>query len=199
MKITNIEQNTEAWEELRKGKITGSKDIIVKRGEGRKIAFYQLLADKLATVEDTTDPMERGHELETEALTLFLKATGKKLVTNVFCQSDENESIALSPDALVEGNEEAVEVKCLNSAAYLKSYFEQAPPKEYEDQIIQYFVVNEQLKTLYFVMYDPRITVKPIFWLEIKREDIADKIEYNKKEQLKLLAEAEELLTQIAF
>ena len=50
MKRLSLEQNTEEWLEWRKGKITGSRlnDIIVKRGTGRKLGFYEVIAERLA-------------------------------------------------------------------------------------------------------------------------------------------------------
>ena len=51
----------------REGKITGSrlKDIIVKRGTGKKIGFYSLIAEKLGIpAEEGETPMERGSRLE---------------------------------------------------------------------------------------------------------------------------------------
>ena len=42
-------ETKEAWAEARRGKITGTrlKDIIVKRGTGKKIGFYELIAERL--------------------------------------------------------------------------------------------------------------------------------------------------------
>ncbi len=74
-------ENQESWLEARKTKITGSrlKDIIVKRGTGQKIGFYELIAERLAIPSDGEDPMERGHRLETEALERFTQETGKEV------------------------------------------------------------------------------------------------------------------------
>ncbi len=202
--IENIEQNTNAWLDLRKGRITGSKlgDIVVKRGTGKKIGFYELIADKLSIVEEAEDPMERGHRLEGDALKVFSEKTGKKLTTGIFCVSDDDDNMALSPDALIGSRgkyTEAVEVKCLSAAKHLMAYFEQKVPSEYEFQVLQYFIVNDKLKTLYFVFYDPRITVKPIHWLEISRESLQEDIETYKKYQIDTLKEINALIEQLAF
>lgn len=202
--IENIEQNTNAWLDLRKGRITGSKlaDIVVKRGTGKKIGFYELIADKLSIAEEAEDAMERGHRLEGVALDLFTEQTGKKLTRGVFCVSDDNDYIALSPDALIGSKgkfDGAVEVKCLSAAKHLMAYFEQKVPSEYEFQVLQYFIVNDKLKTLYFVFYDPRITAKPIHWLEIKRENMEEDIATYKQYQIDTLKEIETLTAQLAF
>lgn len=204
MKILPEQQNTDAWLSCRLGKITGSKlkDIVVKRGIERKIGFYQLLADRLAVDEEVENAMERGHELEQEALNLFSKAIGEKIEQVGLCISDENENIALSPDGLIKvgkSYKKAVEVKCLGSAKHLQAYFEQKIPSEFFEQSIQYFIVNEKLETLYFVFYDPRITVKPLHWIEIKRESVEDDIQFLKDYQTQTLKEVEELLTRLSF
>jgi len=204
MKIIECEQNTDQWLDCRLGKITGSKlkDIVVKRGTGRKIGFYQLLADRLAVDEEVDSAMERGHELEKDALDLFSKETGKKIEQVGLCVSDENENIALSPDGLIKRGKkytEAVEIKCLGSARHLEAYFEKQIPSEYREQAIQYFIVNQDLEKLYFVFYDPRITVKPIHWIEIKREEVEDEIAFLKDYQIQTLKEVEELLTSLSF
>ncbi len=199
MIIKKEQQNTNQWLEMRKGKITGSKlkDIIVKRGTERKIGFYQLMADRLSLTEEYEDPMERGHRLEDEAIAEFEKLTKKKVEQVGLCISDENENIALSPDGLIKIGKkykEGIEMKCLSSALHLKGYFEKKVPKEYLEQVYQYFIVNTDLEKLYFVFYDPRVTVKPIHFVEIDREDVEDEIQFAKDYQEQTLKEIEELL-----
>lgn len=205
MIVFDVKQNTDEWLELRKGKITGSKlnDIIVKRGTGKKIGFYQLLADRLSVDENTDeDERERGHRLEDEAIALFSDLTGKKVEQVGMCASDDNEDIMLSPDGLIKKGKkytEAVEIKCLSTARHLMAYFEQKIPNEYEPQAMQYFIVNENLEKLYFTFYDPRVQSKPIFWIELDRADYEEKIAEYKAYQEETLAEIETLLEQIAF
>jgi len=201
MKILQANQNTDQWIDDRRGKITGSKlkDIIVKRGTERKIGFYQLLADRLAQTEngEPEDAMDRGHRLEDEALVLFGKKIKKKIEQVGLCVSDENPNIALSPDGLIKKGEkytEAVEVKCLSSARHLQAYFEPKVPSEFNEQVYQYFIVNPDLEKLYFVFYDPRITVKPLHHKIIKREEIEDEIQFAKDYQIQTLQEVGELL-----
>ena len=127
MKRLSLIQNTEEWLEWRRGKITGSRlnDIIVKRGTGRKLGFYEVLAERLSIVTDSDneDAMERGHELEERALDAFAETTGKQVIKDCgVWVSDENEHVAISPDGEI-SETEAVEVKCLSSARHLQAYF----------------------------------------------------------------------------
>jgi putative phage-type endonuclease len=204
MKILNSDQNSDQWFDDRLGKITGSKlgGIVVKRGTERKLGFYELIAEKLATKEDYQDAMERGHELEPVAVKLFSEKTGKQVESVGLCISDFNDDIALSPDGLImigSRYKEAVEVKCLRSAKHLQAYFEQKVPAEYEEQTIQYFIVNEDLETLFVTFYDPRISVIPIHWIELKREDLKEKIKFYREYQEQTLAEVNDLISKIAF
>lgn len=204
--LKDLEQNSEEWFETRKGKITGSKlkDIVPLRGTAKKIGFYQLLADRLAIEEEgeNEDPRERGHRLEPTAIELFSKETGKKVEDIGMCISDENPNIALSPDGLIKNGKkytEAVEVKCLSSAIHLQVLIEQKLPNEFIAQKLQYFIVNDDLQTLYFVFHDPRITVRPLHYIEVKREDVEKDIEFYKQYQLDTLKEIDELLEDFAF
>ncbi len=169
----------ESWLAARAGKITGTrlKDIVVKRGTGKKIGFYELVAERIAVPPDEEDPMERGSRLQQEAIDRFTSETKKKVKTDLRIWSrEDNENIAISPDGTI-GTTEAVEVKCLSSARHLEAYLTQTIPAEYECQTLQYFVVNDKLKTLHVVFYDPRIAVKDYFTLTIARDGIKDRIE----------------------
>jgi hypothetical protein len=72
---------------------------------------------------------------------------------------------------------EAVEVKCLSSARHIQALPTQEVPDEYEDQVIQYFIVNDALKAVNLVFYDPRILSKDYFVLTLTRSQYEEKIE----------------------
>lgn len=194
----------EEWLGYRRGKITGSrlKDIVVKRGTEKKIGFYELIAERISSDHygesfDET-PMERGTRLEPEALERFEKETGKKVARElVLWVSDENESIASSPDGII-SETEAVETKCLSSARHIEAYLKQEVPDEYDFQVLQYFCVNEKLQTLYVAFYDPRIPGKDFFYLTVNRADkeaeIAQYLEYQKN----ILKEVDEVVLRLS-
>ncbi len=176
MKILHF-SDEQAWFDARIGKITGSKlaGLIVKRGTEEKIGFYETIAERVATRPDSENRMARGRRLESEALERFETETGKKVNKDlVICFRDDDKNIAYSPDGLI-GKTEDVEVKCLNSAAHIEALLTKEIPNEYEAQIIQGFVVNDDLKTRYMVFYDPRMP-KDFFYLTIHRADLQEKI-----------------------
>lgn len=192
----------ESWLEARKGKITGSrlKDIVVKRGTGKKIGFYELIAERIATAKDDENPMDRGSRLESEAIERFSKETGFEVDISLYIWTrDDNESIAISPDGVIEDQEAAVEVKCLASARHIEAYLTKEIPDEYEFQKLQYFIVNENLKKLYWVFYDPRIPSKDYFVLEFYREDLQTDIDTYLEYQKQTLAEVNKIVADLTF
>lgn len=199
MKILKFNEEQE-WLDARRGKITGTrlKDLIIKRGTEKKIGFYELIAERIALPPSQENVMDRGKRLEEEACERFAKETGKKVNNDlVLWQRDDNENIAVSPDGTI-GKSEAVECKCLSSALHIKAYLTKEVPAEYQEQAIQYFIVNQSLNKLYFVFYDPRMP-KDFFYLIILRKDVKDKIlEYLELEK-QVLKEIDELEKQFTF
>lgn len=184
--ITREFKTREEWLNARIGRITGSKvsEILTKKGNSIKKGVYQLIADRIA-VKDVSGltPLERGVQFEKDAIERFTTETGIEVDTRLLMWfRDDDESIAYSPDGVI-SDEEAVEVKCLSSANHVEAMITRKVPKEYEDQIIQAFVVNEKLKKIYMVFFDPRMTVNDFFYIEVLRDDkkVAKYIEEEKK------------------
>ena len=154
-------------------------------------SIYKLIAQRIAKPINPNDyadripegatysAMLRGQILEDEARELISEKLGKKIIPGRVWQSEENEYMICSPDGEFEDETEAVEIKCLDSWKVVKAYYEKHPPLDYEAQIIQYFLVNENLQKLYFCIYSDVFT-NPDLGLqifELKREDYREKIE----------------------
>lgn len=203
MKIHEVEQKSEKWHLLRKGKITGSELKSIVGGDvARKSFLYEMIARRLSSfdIEDESS-IEWGIRLEEEALQEFELQTGKKVDRIGFCENEDNEFICSSPDGLIKNKgkyTEAVEIKCpAKSGNHIKTWLENKIPKEYIPQVVQYFIVNDDLKILYFVSYDPRITVMPYWCIEATREELESYIEGYKKEQEAFIDDVEEVLKRI--
>lgn len=185
-----------SWFQARLGKITGSrlKDVIVKRGTKQKVGFYELIAERLGIPADDEDAMARGHRLEGEALEEFTKQTGKKVDSSlVLWTRDDNESIAISPDGII-NDKEAVEVKCLSSARHIEAVLTDQVPDEYEYQKLQYFIVNDKLQKLYFVFYDPRLLAKPFHMITVTRKEVQEEVDSLLETQRTMIAEVERIV-----
>lgn len=213
MKIIQVEQNSDEWFEIRKGKISGSRmgKLIPKRTFEKEIQngklgemkdeYYKIIAERIAEDEDDEDPMERGHRLEDEAAKKFEIKTGLKVETTGIWQSDENDYIIISPDRVIKntGNTQALEIKCLSSWKHVKALLTNEIPDEYEEQVLQYFIVNEDLKTLFFALYDPRIKQNELCIIEIHKVSLEAKIESHKAYQKLLLKQIEQQIIQLTF
>lgn len=202
MKIQIFSDEIE-WLQARKTKITGSKlkDIVILRGTEDKKGFYELVAERLATPRpDGENVMQRGKNLEKEAVCILESELGKTFNKDlVMWIKEDNESIAISPDAYTKELTEAVEVKCLCSADHIKAVIKNEYPDEYKFQVYQYFIVNDKLETLYFVIYDPSLSVKQFIYFIVDREDIKDEIEKYLQYEIDTLKRVNDEVNKLSF
>lgn len=151
----------------RLGKITGStlkETLNIKEG-GTKPGIYRVAAESIigsAAIQEADlssgQVLERGHRLEGDAIVRFEKETGKKVSRGIIgWERDDDSRMAVSPDGVV-GKTEAVEVKCFLSPKHLEALYTRSIPKNtagYEEQKLQYFIVNDKLKKLHYCFYHP--------------------------------------------
>ena len=201
MIIHNVEQRSDEWKLLRKGRVTGTG---LKRIVGTKTVrdnyFYEILAERLSVgVPDDESAMMRGSRLEDEARQKYAEHIGKKIVVHGFLQSEENEFIGSSPDGYVESKkmDRACEIKCLSGANHIRAYLEKQIPKDYYPQGIQAFIVNDNLKQLDFVFYDPRMPDVEFFVLTLMRKEVEEDILLYKQQEFQFLTEVEATLMSI--
>lgn len=198
MKKHQVEQKSNEWFHLRKGKITGTVlKQIMGTPKARQDAIYEIIAERLTVgIDDEENAMERGSRLEPDAIAMFELETGKQVEKIGLCEEDGNSQIANSPDGLI-GETEAIETKCMGGKNHVKMWLTNEVPDEYFWQSVQYFIVNPKLKILHFVGYNPDIPVHPLHIIEMKREEIEEDIANAKKSQEEFLKEVEEMLKTI--
>jgi len=204
MQKLNVEQRSPEWEQLRKTHLTGTAlKGIMGTAYARKEAMYEVIANRLTVGVDSDEeyenPMDRGTRLEPDAISTFEFETGKKVANVGFCKDDEVEGIAQSPDGYISDTDdtEAIEVKSMGGKNHVKLWLENEVPKDYEWQVVQYFVVNDKLNKLYFVGYNPNIPVHPLHIIEILREDIEADIKRAREAQKVFLQEVDAILSTI--
>ena len=169
--------------------LLGVENIVaLKLNAEPKDRYYEIIAERVARPITPNDYMDRlngmpfsmanrGHVLEPEAIEVFNEKTGKNANPEcVVWVRDDNENIYISPDAVI-SEEEAVEVKCLESKKIIEAFLTKKYPQEYRMQIVKYFVVNEKLKKLYFVLYTDVIPGLELQIFEIRREGVMQQIE----------------------
>lgn len=209
MNVIEIEQGSDAWKQLREGKLTGTKigSIYAKSRKADEvfdyskhlIGFYELLAERLTDSDDLSSGIERGKELESEALRVASDELGIDFVQGNVWELDENH--IESPDGYTKDLKIAIEIKCLASSRHIQAIYEDRPPIEYRTEYANYFLVNQKLEALVVFIYDPRFMNKNLrshYWF-VYRKDLDAEIKalkQVKKLVLKELKEAEERLTK---
>lgn len=207
MKIIEIEQGSADWEQLREGRLTGTKigSIYAKSRKADEIfdtskhllGFYELLAERLTDSDDLSSSVERGKALESEALEVASDELGIDFVHGNVWELDKNH--IESPDGYTDDLKMAIEIKCLSSARHIQAIYEDIPPKEYATEYANYFLVNNELEVLIVFLYDPRFIndkLRTHYWF-LNRMDLMPQIKALKavkKAVLKELKEAEEKL-----
>lgn len=199
MKIVKISQSgdRESWLELRKGVITSTKAKTVKplsRGKSLPAGIYELLAEQVALSKDGEKEMDRGLRLENEALLLTQDKYKLDFELDAGMWFSDDMKLAVSPDASEVGDKPtyAGEAKCLDTKNHLQAILtdyqnKQLPnynpidglkigTSDYTQQVIQYFVINPDLETLYFTLYDDRVALDNVmhYVIIIKREHVAE-------------------------
>lgn len=207
MKIIEVEQGSSEWMSFREGKRTGTtvgKIFAKSRKTGEMydttkplITFYQKVAERLAEGTGDDDGLEssreRGKDLEEEAVNEAERQLGLKLIRGNVWQADDLNHIE-SPDAYTKDLKTAVEIKCLSSARHIQAICENRPPQEYYAEYLNYFLVNDDLETLYIFLYDPRFMLDHLKWhaFKLSRKDI----EYDIERMRDIDAYAEELISK---
>lgn len=216
MIILDLEQNSQEWHEARRGMITGTKLKDVMGTSLKQLDLVSELIAEEGTEKtkdfNPTAVMERGSAEEQFAIKLFEKERDLKIDTLGFCISEDPELkdfVAMSPDGGIKDTEgkysAQVEVKSPNSQTVIKYKISnmidtketgltpaKAPflgiPADYKWQIVMNFIVNEDLRKMYFVIYDERFIdpKQKLYVVEINWEnEVLQKAIYEAKEELK--------------
>jgi hypothetical protein len=169
----------------------------------RKQGFYELIAEYLSIDRDGENRMDRGTRLEPEARDWFAKTYKKNVEEIGMCMADADDRIYNSPDGMIKNKAgkytEAVEIKCLAPARHIQAVIEKKVPEEYWSQMMQYFVVNDDLQKLYWIFHDPGIVTIPYFVLEITRDSLGDWPQRLLEFQVAQLQRIDEIIEELAF
>ncbi len=169
MTFHDIEQNSEEWMDLRRGKFTCSifGDLFMSyKTAGYRNAIYQVVFERLTgeTPESFSGNwMERGHEFESEGLEKYELLTFNKVSNGGFVEL--NEWVGGSPDGFVKPG--LVECKCPKYSTQIDYLVEKKLPKIYEKQVQGQLYVTGA-KWCDFMCYHPRL--KPLI-IQVERDE----------------------------
>jgi len=166
----DIEQNTEEWMELRKGKFTASsfKDLFMaKSTKGYQNAIYKVVYERMTGESPenfTNDYMQRGHELEPLAREEYEKQTFNEVLDPGFFEL--NEYVGASPDGLI-GEDGLLEIKCPAYSTMIDYLLNPKLPSIYQHQVHGQMWVTGR-KWCDFLAYHPKL--KPII-IRVERDE----------------------------
>jgi hypothetical protein len=163
-------QGSLEWHEMKWAKIGGtlSKGLLVKSDT----LLIDILSQKIEEFEPSdgfqSEDMERGAELEPFAIEYLEDYLGVKFQKSGWLQSEENELLGISPDAISECETIGAEIKCLGRKKHIEVLLANEIPLDYIFQCVHYFTVNPNLEKLHFFAYRPE-SIKN-FHKELTRE-----------------------------
>ena len=164
MDIQEVQQRTDAWHQLRAGKVTASRvaDIIAKTKTGystsRENYLAQLVCERMTgkpAESYSNSAMQWGTDQEPFARAAY-EAAKDVLVDELGFSTHPTISMAgASPDGLV-GLFGLVEIKCPNTATHIDTLLNQTVPTKYITQM-QWQMACTQRQWCDFVSFDPRM------------------------------------------
>ena len=165
-----MEQRSAAWHEMRK-KYIGASDAAALLGVSPWKTAYDVYLEKCGTdiIEATKNPwMQRGIDLEDEALRAFELATGYFMSPKVLF-SAKYEWMMASLDGLEIDGKAAVEIKCPGMKDHQLA-FEDKIPEKYIPQL-QHQIEVTGLTGIYYASYNPE-AFKKLIVLWVPRDDV---------------------------
>lgn len=200
--LLSIEQGTDAWHQLRLGKVTASRmaDVLSKgkSGESASRTKYrtELVVQRLTGLPSesfTNAAMEWGTKTEPLARVAYEVAKGCFVEQVAFVDHPSIEWFGCSPDGLV--GEGLIEIKCPNSSTHIEYLMDDKPPSKYIPQMQCQMAVTGA-KWCDFVSFDPRLPDDlQLFVVRLERDE-----EYIKAMEIeveKFLSEVEEMFTKL--
>jgi hypothetical protein len=166
----DIIQGTPEWMAVRWAKVGGtrSKGLFTK-GDTLYLEMLAEYTEQYVHEESyQSAAMERGNELEPEAIFEMMQYTGVNVQSVGWLQSVECPILGISPDAITEDETICFEVKCPSAKKHVENCLSADIPLDYVHQCVHYFTVNPKLSTLYFGSYRPE-ALKPLKVWSINR------------------------------
>jgi len=201
--IELMEQGSDAWFNIRIGKVTASRvaDVLAKTKTGysttRDNYMAQLVCERLTGQKGesfTNAAMQHGTETEPLARAAY-EARYDVLVDEVgFVSHPTIEMSGASPDGLV-GEDGLIEIKCPNTATHIETLLSESVPNKYYTQM-QFQIACTGRKYCDFVSFDNRLpTELQMFVKRVPRDDMYIKL--IEDEIVKFLAELDTKINQL--
>lgn len=174
MRIVNVIQGSEEWDELRRGVPTASNfSRIITPVKGQLSASWktyaiELIAQELRAVvpPPPTFWMEHGTENEPYAIAAYEQIEGVKTQQVGFVWPDDHTHYGCSPDRLV-GEDGLLEVKCPKPETVIGYHVEGVLPDGYKPQVMGQLLITGR-EWCDFMAYHPELSP---FILRVERDE----------------------------
>jgi len=200
---SEVEQRTEAWRQMRLGKVTASRvaDVMatIRSGEAaaRKNYRMELLCERLSGTQAenfVSAPMQRGIDLEPIARGTYEGETGSMVQEVAFIDHPSIPMFGASPDGLV-GDDGMLEIKVPNTATHIEFLMTGRIDPKYEWQMTCQMACADR-KWCDFVSFDDRLPT------ELAYKCVRYQLDPNKaadmcQEVISFLAELDQLVAQM--
>lgn len=165
MKLLNCEQKSPEWWEFKVGKISGTRFGQAISGRKNRL-IYDLLNEKLQGYieqdEYESEDMQFGTENEPIARQLYSERLGVKFEEVGAIISDFSYIHMASPDGITPDRNTVLEIKCTqNGAIHIQRFFD-GVESAYMPQIINYFAVSDEVRSVHWISYCPYRTERPL-------------------------------------
>ena len=157
----NVKQGTEEWHEARTGKFTASNAIkLLKYGRSQRARVSEERTF-------TNKYMQRGHDLEPEAIALYEEARQVKVERPGYLTNDNYPDCLFSPDGLTDTH--VLEVKCFGEKRHNDIHIRNIP-----DEIlaqVHFGMIMCELEYANLVLFNPDIEPKKALKIiKVKRD-----------------------------
>lgn len=175
MIVIDCEQGGEQWFAEKAGKPSASNfdKVVTTKGEPSKQAkkyLYQLAGESITGLKAESyqnASMLRGIELEPQARSLFELIHDVEVKQVGLCYPDEQKKYLASPDGLIVGKEEGIELKCPEIHTHVSYLMEGKLPTDYFQQVQGSMLVTG-FETYWFMSYYPGL---PPFIIKVERDN----------------------------
>lgn len=175
MIVHNIEQGSQEWHAIRYGKIGGSslKELMVGKELKDSAIFAEILSAQFEPYQEEyqfkSDAMQHGNDLEPQAR-LFYELLNDVDVVQIGWAEMDNGIAGISPDGLVVSNG-AVEFKCPTRKQHTGYILDpESLVKDYFWQIVQYFVVFDDIEWVDICSFRPECSYKPFLDVRVNND-----------------------------
>lgn len=206
---TDIVQGSDAWRNLRSGKVTASRitDVMDYKKNGDESAARAAYRTQIVTEMLTgvpfdyayeTPAMRWGREQEPFARLLYGQLRGVEVQQIAFAPHEALEHAGASPDGLV-GPDGLLEIKCPMSHTHLAYCLAGAVVEDYKLQMLWQLACMPERKWVDFVSFDPRVgSDLAIFIRRFHRDAAAEQqIKHITEEVKKFIGECQDAVKKL--